>query len=299
MEPEEGIHPPPGRALPPPPLALRHEWSSTWHVYSGSEAGVSPAVVMLTPPPGSPVSHAISLPPPTNTHSVGVQGKNRGSTMAPVVYSAVSASGSQHLRQPRCDVSMSRSRAILMLSSVKAAANTPAVTPMTAAGAMASTCVEKESDASNATSLSNHPKWPRPMRAAPALLDRLSASVAHVHAKNTCHPSECCQNDATSSNANSRPPMGALNAVATPTDTPAVTKSRLSLGLRKRRNRPVLKRMVVEWPCEMAEPSAAPMCTSGPSGPTGSPAPTASAHDRNLAASVCTLNTRGTMQPLR
>lgn len=35
--------------------------------------------------------------------------------------------------------------------------------------------------------------------------------------------------------------MGALNAVATPTLTPAVTKSRLSLGLRKRLNRPVEK----------------------------------------------------------
>lgn len=35
-------------------------------------------------------------------------------------------------------------------------------------------------------------------------------------------------------------PIGALKAVATPTDTPAVTKSRLSFGLRKRLNSPVL-----------------------------------------------------------
>ena len=35
--------------------------------------------------------------------------------------------------------------------------------------------------------------------------------------------------------------MGALKAAATPTLTPAVTKSRLSLGLRKRRNSCVVK----------------------------------------------------------
>jgi hypothetical protein len=77
--------------------------------------------------------------------------------------------------------------------------------------------------------------------------------------KKICQPSDCCQNDATSSKANSKPPTGALHspvavsvhralsttpsrerpvaypkATATPHATPAVMKSRLSLLLRKR-----------------------------------------------------------------
>ncbi len=40
----------------------------------------------------------------------------------------------------------------------------------------------------------------------------------------------CCQKDAISSSTNSRPPMGAEKATATPIAAPAVTKSRLSLG---------------------------------------------------------------------
>ena len=47
-------------------------------------------------------------------------------------------------------------------------------------------------------------------------------------------------------------PMGALKAAATPTDTPAVTKSRLSFGFLKRLNRPVLKPSVVLWPWKAA-----------------------------------------------
>ena len=35
----------------------------------------------------------------------------------------------------------------------------------------------------------------------------------------------------------------------------------------------------------------APMWTMGPSGPTGSPEPTAAAQDANFTSSVCTLNT--------
>ena len=132
---------------------------------------------------------------------------------------------------------------------------------------------------SKATSWSNQPKWPPPISALSADLLILRVRVAHMQAKKTCggggggavggggemggladrptsrifhrgavtppprltcQPRLCCQKEATSSKANSSPPMGALKAVATPTLTPAVTKSRLSFGLRKRLNMLVL-----------------------------------------------------------
>lgn len=107
----------------------------------------------------------------------------------------------------------------------------------------------------------------------------------------TCHPKLCCQNDATSSNANSSPPIGALKAVATPTATPAVTKSRLSLGFLNRRKILVLNPRVVEWPWLSAAPRAAPMWIMGPSGPTGKPLATANAQLANLTTTVKMLNT--------
>lgn len=51
--------------------------------------------------------------------------------------------------------------------------------------------------------------------------------------------------------------------------------------------------MVVECPWLSAAPMAAPMCISGPSGPTGRPLATTSPHDTNLTASVATLNSCG------
>eukprot|EP00955_Chlamydomonas_euryale_P054249 355754-Chlamydomonas_euryale.AAC.11 len=122
----------------------------------------------------------------------------------------------------------------------------PASAPMMRAGTTARMWLLNDTTTSNATSSSNHPKLPEPSSHLPADLDTFSASVAIMQAKKTCQPRLCCQKLATSSNANSRPPMGALNAAATPTDTPAVTKSRLSLGLRKRLNISVEKLSVVE-----------------------------------------------------
>ena len=48
--------------------------------------------------------------------------------------------------------------------------------------------------------------------------------------------------------------------------------------------------MVVECPWLSAAPIAAPMCMSGPSGPTGSPLATTRPHDSHLTPSVATLN---------
>ena len=94
--------------------------------------------------------------------------------------------------------------------------------------------------------------------------------------------------------------MGALNATATPAATPAVTKSRLSLGLRKRRNVLVVNPSVVECPCDSAAPSAAPMWMSGPSGPTGSPLATARPQEMTLTTTVAMLNTwRGAVRAVR
>ena len=103
-----------------------------------------------------------------------------------------------------------------------------------------------------------------------------SASTLSMHPKKICHPKLVVNQDATSSDANSRPPIGALKATATPmpepassalcdkdpntathglaltaaggTPEPAVTKSRLSFGFLKRVNKSVLSPRVVEWP---------------------------------------------------
>jgi hypothetical protein len=80
---------------------------------------------------------------------------------------------------------------------------------------------------------------------------------------------------------------------------PAVTKSRLSLGFWKRWKRPVEKPSVVEWPWLSAAPAIAPMCTIGPSGPTGRPEPTAAAHEKNFTSSVRTLKTCARGAPRR
>ena len=72
---------------------------------------------------------------------------------------------------------------------------------------------------------------------------------------------------------------------------PAVTKSRLLRGVRKCGKSPVDNPSVVECPWDRAAPTAAPMCTMGPSGPTGSPEATARQQDRNLTPRVRTLNT--------
>jgi len=48
-----------------------------------------------------------------------------------------------------------------------------------------------------------------------------SASTLSMHPKNICHPKLVVNQDATSSEANSRPPIGALKATATPMPEPA------------------------------------------------------------------------------
>lgn len=55
--------------------------------------------------------------------------------------------------------------------------------------------------------------------------------------RHRCSPTQAHTGSAT----RRRSPMGALKAAATPTATPAVTKSLLSLGLRKRLNMLMLK----------------------------------------------------------
>mmetsp|Transcript_18404 Transcript_18404/g.39566 ORF Transcript_18404/g.39566 Transcript_18404/m.39566 type:complete len:302 (-) Transcript_18404:724-1629(-) len=289
-------------------LLLPAGWSTTRHVYRERLGALVGMVVLPTPPPpDKPVSHCIS-PPSSMKHSVGVQGKNSGVTIHRVTYSTVNTTGSMQRRHARREPPLmpaalsraSRTRTTLRFSTVKSMARMPASAPMSAAGTTARMWEEKDMPTcSNVTSWSNQPKCPPPRMARPALLDRLSVRVAHMQAKKTCQPKLCCQKLATSSNANSRPPMGALKAAATPTDTPAVTKSRLSLGLRKRLNRPVLNPRVVLCPWLSALPSAAPMWMRGPSGPTGRPLPTARPHDRNLTATVRMLKTLGSMHPLR
>ena len=54
----------------------------------------------------------------------------------------------------------------------------------------------------------------------------------------------------------------------------------------KRRNRPLSMPSVVLWPWLRPAPTMAPMWIMGPSGPTGSPDPTAAAADKNLTAKV-------------
>ena len=129
-----------------------------------------------------------------------------------------------------------------------------------------------------------------------------------MHAKNVSTASAGDQCDATSSYAKSSPPMGAPNAVATPHAAPAVTKSRLSLSFRNRRNETtplaVIQRGVVNpsapvSPCDKPAPSVAPRWIIGPSGPTGNPLATAHIVLTNFTTNVRRWNTRGTSIPFR
>ena len=122
-----------------------------------------------------------------------------------------------------------------------------------------------------------------------------------MHAKNVSTASAGDQCDATSSYAKSSPPMGAPNAVATPHAAPAVTKSRLSLSFRNRRNETtpsVIQRGVVNpsapvSPCDKPAPSVAPRWIIGPSGPTGNPLATAHIVLTNFTTNVRRWNTPG------
>ena len=62
----------------------------------------------------------------------------------------------------------------------------------------------------------------------------------------------------------------------------------------KWRKRPESMPSVVLCPCDSPAPTMAPMCIIGPSGPTGSPEPTAVAADRNLTKKVLMLRICGT-----
>ena len=59
------------------------------------------------------------------------------------------------------------------------------------------------------------------------------------------------------------------------------------------------KLRVVLWPWLSPAPMIAPMWIIGPSGPTGSPDPTAVAAERNLTAKVFMLRMLGMKQPFR
>ena len=110
--------------------------------------------------------------------------------------------------------------------------------------------------------------------------------LATIAQKNICHVSVCDHEDATSSSANSSPPVGAPKAEATPAPAPAVIRSRSSFSLR---HLPSFSgRHLASRTSEMMRPHVAPIEIIGPSGPTGSPAPLASAHEANLTTSVCT-----------
>ena len=103
-----------------------------------------------------------------------------------------------------------------------------------------------------------------------------------MQAKKMCQPRRCCQKEAISSKVKSSPPSGAPNAVATPAATPAVMKSRLSLGSRKREKRSTENPRVVDTPWLRPAPTMAPRWIIGPSGPMGIPAATARLQERNL-----------------
>ena len=108
----------------------------------------------------------------------------------------------------------------------------PEINPTTAAGIIAIACVASCVCTSKYTvdaSSSNSPNFPSFSAEIPEC-NVSAVNTDTIQAKKTCHPRLCCQKLASSSNMNSSPPTGALNAVATPTAAPAVTKLRLSVG---------------------------------------------------------------------
>ena len=78
------------------------------------------------------------------------------------------------------------------------------------------------------------------------------------------------------------PPSGAWNAAATPAAAPMPTQPRCDEGMRSS-YRPCIQ---LTFTLEMREATAAPMCTIGPSLPSGSPEPTTSVVPTILATST-------------
>ena len=201
-----------------------------------------------------------------------------------------------------------RNSATRRIALVNATASSPQATPIAAAGSMEATwlasCVRTSKSTVEAAP-SKRPKSalpsPPPPAAAASPADRSvsTVSTAATHAKKICAARAAENGTDSSSNANSKPPMGAPKAAAMPTAVPAATKSRLSLGFRNRANQGDVALSVVDVPCERPPPTSAPMWTMGPSAPTGSPPPTASAAETSLAASVRSENAAGTTTPLR
>jgi len=65
------------------------------------------------------------------------------------------------------------------------------------------------------------------------LINKLTVYAATIAQMKLCHVNEGLQKELTSSKLNKIPPIGALNAAATPAAAPMLTKSLLSFGLSK------------------------------------------------------------------
>ena len=265
----------------------------------------------LPPPPLSPPASA------GRTQSALVHPKSKGSRIATEAKRAPARATSASLTlgflrglrpPPPLPPPSLRNSATRRIALVNATASSPQATPIAAAGSMEATwlasCVRTSKSTVEAAP-SKRPKSalpsPPPPAAAASPADRSvsTVSTAATHAKKICAARAAENGTDSSSNANSKPPMGAPKAAAMPTAVPAATKSRLSLGFRNRANQGDVALSVVDVPCERPPPTSAPMWTMGPSAPTGSPPPTASAAETSLAASVRSENAAGTTTPLR
>ena len=89
--------------------------------------------------------------------------------------------------------------------------------------------------------------------------------------------------------AKRRPPTGAPKAEAIPAAAPALMKLRRSCEFLNLSKRGRLNLSVLDWNWLTPAPMRAPMWIMGPSGPTGMPAATEKAHEKNLTPSVYTL----------
>mmetsp|Transcript_39642 Transcript_39642/g.53902 ORF Transcript_39642/g.53902 Transcript_39642/m.53902 type:complete len:233 (-) Transcript_39642:20-718(-) len=116
--------------------------------------------------------------------------------------------------------------------------------------------------------------------------------------KNICMPNSTSQCVAISSATKSSPPIGALNAAATPPATPAPIKSLRSHtlwnGFRKS-----FMNLGIKTPWLTSDPNTEPMWIIGPSGPAGIPLPTARAQLANFAMTTEIVKVLGIMTPFR
>mmetsp|Transcript_6168 Transcript_6168/g.24983 ORF Transcript_6168/g.24983 Transcript_6168/m.24983 type:complete len:382 (+) Transcript_6168:1464-2609(+) len=248
--------------------------------------------------------------PLVSTHPLGVHGNHIGTTTVMSEKSTTSSTGSSTFFSLSFPTSLARRLTALRLRCVNPAAKAPVSTPTSAAGNTERRCVETFLFTWNTVDMSGVTVPNDPVVSAMACCadsKNLSVKSAVMHAKNVSTASAGDQCDATSSYANSKPPMGAPNAVATPHAAPAVTKSRLSLSFLNRRNETtpsVIQRGVVNpsapvSPCDRPAAMVAPRWIMGPSGPTGRPLATAHIVLTNFTTNVRRSNTFGTSIPFR